>query len=124
MLLSKHYPGAARPPRELAEAVVLMLAPLAPHITGELWTRLGHDASLVRVPFPVGDEALAAEATVTMPVQVNGKVRFTVSIPADAGEDEIKTALLAHEDYAKHTAGRTVKRLIVVPGRIVNIALG
>jgi leucyl-tRNA synthetase len=122
--VSKHYSSEAkRPPRALAEAMVLMLAPLAPHITEELWTRLGHDGSLVREPFPVGDEALAAESTVTLPVQVNGKVRFTLSVPVGAGEDEVKAALTAHEDYAKHTEGKTVKRLIVVPGRIVNIAV-
>jgi len=121
--VSKHYSDAKRPPRALAEAMALMVAPLAPHLGEELWSRLGHDGSLAREAFPEGDEALAAESTVTLPVQVNGKVRFTLSVPASAAEDEIKAALTAHEDYAKHTEGKTVKRLIVVPGRIVNIAV-
>ncbi|WP_007511497.1 leucine--tRNA ligase [Pseudofrankia saprophytica] len=121
--VSKHYSDANRPPRALAEAMVLMVAPLAPHIAEELWARLGHDGSLVHEPFPVGDEALAAESSVTLPVQVNGKVRFTLSVPAGAGEDDIRTALTAHADYARHTDGKTVKRLIIVPGRIVNIAV-
>ncbi|OHV48158.1 class I tRNA ligase family protein [Pseudofrankia sp. BMG5.36] len=121
--VSKHYSDASRPPRALAEAMVLMVAPLAPHIAEELWSRLGHDGSLVHVPFPVGDEALATESTVTLPVQVNGKVRFTLSVPAGAGEDDIRTALTAHPDYSRHTDGKTVKRLIIVPGRIVNIAV-
>jgi leucyl-tRNA synthetase len=121
--VSKHYDDANRPPRALAEAMTLMVAPLAPHIAEELWSRLGHDGSLVREPFPAGDEALAAESTVTLPVQVNGKVRFTLTVPTGAGEDEIRAALTAHDDYARHTEGKTVKRLIVVPGRIVNIAV-
>ncbi|MBX6388193.1 MAG: leucine--tRNA ligase [Frankia sp.] len=122
--VSKHYTGSARPPRALAEAMVLMVAPLAPHIAEELWSRLGREGSLVREPFPVGDEALAADQTVTLPVQVNGKVRFTLTVAAGAGEDDIRGALTAHPDYARYTDGRTVKRLIIVPGRIVNIALG
>jgi len=121
--ISKHYGDANRPPRALAEAMTLMVAPLAPHLAEELWSRLGHDGSLVREPFPAGDEALAAESTVTLPVQVNGKVRFTLTVPTGAGEDEIRAALTAHDDYAGHTEGKTVKRLIVVPGRIVNIAV-
>ncbi|MBL7498595.1 leucine--tRNA ligase [Frankia sp. CNm7] len=121
--VSKHYGDARRPPRALAEAMALMIAPLAPHVAEELWSRLGHEGSLVREPFPVGDESLAAESTVTLPVQVNGKVRFTLSVPAAAGEDDIRSALTAHEDYAKYTDGKTVKRLIIVPGRIVNIAV-
>jgi leucyl-tRNA synthetase len=122
--VSKKYGESGKPPRVLAEAMTLMVAPLAPHVAEELWSRLGHSGSLVREPFPVGDEALAAESTVTLPVQVNGKVRFTLAVPAGAGEDEIKAALTAHADYARHTEGKTVKRLIVVPDRIVNIAVG
>ena len=80
-------------PRALAEPLVLMVAPLAPHIAEELWARLGHPGSLAYAPFPVADPALAAEPTVELPVQVNGKVRFTIEVPADAGEDEIRHVL-------------------------------
>jgi leucyl-tRNA synthetase len=122
--VSKRYTGTSRPPRALTEGLVLMVAPLAPHIAEELWSRLGHSGSLVTHPFPEGDADLATEATVTIPVQVNGKVRFTLDVPVGVGEDEIRAALGAHADFARHTAGRAVKRIIVVPGRIVNIALG
>ncbi|WP_018634615.1 leucine--tRNA ligase [Parafrankia elaeagni] len=124
-LASKHFgAGLDGPPRELAEAMVLMTAPLAPHLAEELWSRLGHTGSVSTVPFPEGDETLAAASTVRMPVQVNGKVRFTIDVTPDADEAAVRQVLEAHEDYARHTSGRTVKRLIVVPGRIVNIALG
>ena len=80
-------------PRQLAEPLVLMVAPLAPHIAEELWCRLGHSESLTYAAFPEADETLAADATVTMPVQVNGKVRFTIEVPASADEDGIEHEL-------------------------------
>ena len=80
--LTAHASRLPRVPRALAEPLVLMVAPLAPHIAEELWQRLGHPSSLAREPFPQADPALAATATVTLPVQVNGKVRFTIEVPA------------------------------------------
>jgi leucyl-tRNA synthetase len=109
-----------RVPRALAEPLVLMVAPLAPHVAEELWQRLGHPGSLAYEPFPVGDPALAAEATVTLPVQVNGKRRFTIEVPATASEPEITDVLGRHPDYP----GTDVARLVIVPGKIVNIVLG
>jgi leucyl-tRNA synthetase len=100
---------------------VLMTAPLAPHIAEELWSRLGHPDTLAYVPFPVADPALATEATVELPVQVNGKVRFTVAVPAGASEDAVRELVTGHEEFGRQTAGMTVRRLIVVPGRIVNV---
>ena len=79
--LTAHAARLPRVPRALAEPLVLMVAPLAPHIAEELWQRLGHPASLAYEPFPQPDPALAAETTVTLPVQVNGKVRFTIEVP-------------------------------------------
>jgi leucyl-tRNA synthetase len=111
-------------PRALAEPLVLMVAPLAPHIAEELWSRLGHPGSLAYVPFPAADPALAAEPTVRLPVQVNGKVRFTVNVPADAGQDEIRRAVTGHEDFGRATGGAPVERLIIVPGRIANVVTG
>ena len=93
-------------PRALAEPLVLMVAPLAPHIAEELWARLGHPASLAYAPFPVADPALAAEPTVELPVQVNGKLRFTIEVPADAGEDEIRHVLTGHGDFGRAPAAR------------------
>ena len=113
--------GTAGLPRALAEPLVLMTAPLAPHIAEELWSRLGHPGSLAYEPFPVADPALVAEATVELPVQTNGKVRFTVQAPSGASEDAVRELVTGHEDFGRHTAGMTVQRLIVVPGRIVNV---
>ena len=81
-------------PRGLAEPLVLMVAPLAPHIAEELWARLGHPGSLAQEAFPEADPALAAEATVVLPVQVNGKTRLRIEVPADADQEQI-TAILA-----------------------------
>ncbi len=98
-----------------------MVAPLAPHIAETLWSRMGHAQSLAYEPFPEFDEALAAEKSVVMPVQVNGKRRFQIEVAADAGEDETRAQLTAHPDYARLTDGLTVQRIVIVPGRIVNI---
>ena len=76
-------------PRSVAEPLVLMLAPLAPHIAEELWSRLGHDASLAYGPFPVADERWLVAETVEYPIQVNGKVRSRVTVPADADGDAV-----------------------------------
>ncbi|HEY0717029.1 MAG TPA: class I tRNA ligase family protein, partial [Streptosporangiaceae bacterium] len=88
--------GAALP-RALAEPLVLMMAPLAPHIAEELWSRLGHAGTLAYEPFPVADPALAVEDTVELPVQINGKVRFTVGVPAEAGEDAVRELVTGNE---------------------------
>ena len=108
-------------PRALAEPLVLMVAPLAPHIAEELWALMGHPESLAYEPFPVADPALAVEPSVRLPVQVNGKVRFTIEVPAAAGEDEIRQAVTGHEEFGRATGGAAVQRIIVVPGRIANV---
>jgi leucyl-tRNA synthetase len=108
-------------PRALAEPLVLMTAPFAPHVAEELWARLGHTESLVYQQFPRFDEALAAEQSVTLPVQINGKTRFRLEAPAGAPQDEIAALVTAHPDYARSTEGTTVVRVVIVPDRIVNI---
>ncbi|WP_329520946.1 leucine--tRNA ligase [Spirillospora sp. NBC_01491] len=108
-------------PRALAEPLVLMVAPLAPHIAAELWSRLGHDTPVAHAGFPEADASLAAEPFVELPVQVNGRTRFTIEVPADAGRERVERILAEHPGYARHTSGATVQRLVVVPGRIVNI---
>jgi leucyl-tRNA synthetase len=118
--LTAHASRLDRVPRALAEPLVLMVAPLAPHVAEELWQRLGHPGSLAYEQFPQGDPALAAEATVTLPVQVNGKRRFTIDVPAAAGEAEIADLLTRHPGYPADN----VARLVIVPGKIVNIVLG
>jgi leucyl-tRNA synthetase len=106
-------------PRALAEPLVLMVAPLAPHLAEELWQRLGHRESLAYEPFPHADPALAVADTVTLPVQVNGKVRFTIEVPASATRDDIAGLLASHPAYPRDD----VARLVIVPGKIASIVL-
>jgi leucyl-tRNA synthetase len=108
-------------PRALAEPLVLMVAPLAPHIAEELWARLGHADSLAYAAFPEADPALAAEPMIVLPVQVNGKTRFTIEVPADAGREQIAQILAGHPDVARYVGNAAVERLVVVPGRIANV---
>ncbi|MEH3139603.1 MAG: leucine--tRNA ligase [Mycobacterium kyogaense] len=109
--------------REALEPLVLMVAPLAPHLAEELWAKLGHDGSLAHGPFPVADAAYLVEDTVEYPVQVNGKVRSRVTVAADAAADVVEAAALADEKVAGFLDGRTPKKLIVVPGRLVNVVV-
>lgn len=117
--LTKTYPGGA--PRSVVEPMVLMLAPLAPHIAEELWERLGHAVSLAHGPFPVADPALLVEESVEYPIQVNGKVRSRIQVAADADNATIEAAALADEKITELLNGATPRKLIVVPGRLVNI---
>ncbi|MGY1741049.1 MULTISPECIES: leucine--tRNA ligase [unclassified Blastococcus] len=117
--------GADRPvPRSVAEPLVLMVAPLAPHIAEELWSRLGHGESLAWAPFPEADERWLVEDTVEVAVQVNGKVRAQVTVPADADAAALEAAARAEEKVAAQLAGKTVRRVIAVPGRLVNFVVG
>jgi leucyl-tRNA synthetase len=108
-------------PRALAEPLVLMVAPLAPHIAEELWARLGHGESVSRAAFPQADDELAAELTVVVPVQVNGRIRFRIEVPAQAGEELTSQILHSHPDFARHVGPARVERLVIVPGRIVSV---
>jgi leucyl-tRNA synthetase len=113
--------GAGALPRALAEPLVLMVAPLAPHIAEELWAKLGHPASVAYAAFPVADPALAQARVVTVPVQVNGRTRFRIDVPADSDSAAVEDAVRAHADYARCVGGGSVDRMVVVPDRIVNI---
>ncbi|GAC57763.1 leucine--tRNA ligase [Gordonia hirsuta DSM 44140 = NBRC 16056] len=116
--LTKTYRDGA--PREAVEALVLMLAPLAPHLSEELWNRLGHNASLARGPFPEVDESYLVEDTVEVPVQVKGKVRSRIQVAADADEATVVAAALADEKIAPLLDGEP-RKVIYVPGRMVNV---
>lgn len=106
-------------PREVAEPLVLMLAPFAPHVAEELWRRMGHETSLTYADFPVADPALLVAESVTYPVQVNGKVRGRIEVPADAGQETVRAAAL--EAVAASLAGKEPRKVIVVPGRMVSV---
>jgi len=112
--------GGSGTPREVAEPLVLMVAPFAPHIAEELWRRLGHEDSLAYADFPVADPALLVTESVTYPVQVNGKVRGRVQVAADAAEDAVRAAALAA--VADHVTGEP-RKVIVVPGRMVSVVV-
>jgi leucyl-tRNA synthetase len=120
--VTQAYPDGGAP-RALAEPMVLMLAPLAPHIAEELWHRLGHQDSLAWQPFPAVDERFLVEDTIEIPVQVNGKVRSVVSVPTAADRAEVEAAARADEKVVAALAGRAVRRVVVVPGRLVNLVV-
>ncbi|MGH4025036.1 MAG: leucine--tRNA ligase [Pseudonocardiaceae bacterium] len=121
--VTKRYGTSAGTPRAVAEPLVLLLAPVAPHIAEELWSKLGHDESLAHGPIPDADERYLAEDTVEYPIQVNGKLRARVVVPASSGLDEVRAAALAEERIATLVDGAPPRKVIVVPGRLVNVVL-
>jgi len=112
---------AGRIAKDQAERFALVLAPFAPHVAEELWQRLGHDRSLAHEPWPDYDEAMLAEDTVELAVQVNGKVRARVRVPAEAGEDAVVEAALAEANVKAAIGDKQIVKRIVIPGRLVNI---
>jgi len=115
--------AGAGTPREVAEPLVLMLAPFAPHLAEELWSRLGHPGSLAYEPFPVADPALLAVQQVEYPVQVNGRVRGRVTADAGAAADAVRALALAEPRVAASLGGREPRKVIVVPDRVVSIVV-
>ncbi|NNE70683.1 MAG: leucine--tRNA ligase, partial [Rhodothermales bacterium] len=107
-------------PRSVAEPFVLLLSPLAPHVAEELWSRMGHAESLAYEAWPEADESLLVEDTMPIAVQVNGKLRANIQVPSDASKDAILDQARADENVARHIEGKTMRREIYVPGRIVN----
>ncbi len=107
--------------REALEAVVLLLSPFVPHVCEELWQRLGHSGGVETAGWPQYDTAALTEDQKTIVVQVNGKVRGKVTVAADAGEEILKAAALAEENVMRFTENKTVRKVIVVPGRLVNV---
>jgi leucyl-tRNA synthetase len=122
--LTQAYGADSPVPRSVLEPLVLLVAPLAPHMADELWTRLGHDGSSAWEQFPVADEQWLVDATVQVAVQVNGKVRSQVNVPADADAAALEAAARADEKVAGWLDGATVRRVVAVPGRLVNFVLG
>ncbi|HRJ18767.1 MAG TPA: leucine--tRNA ligase [Bryobacteraceae bacterium] len=109
--------------RECCEKLVLLLAPFAPFAAEELWTGLGNPGPVFKQPWPVCDEDLAREDMLEIPVQVNGKLRGKIAVPHGAPQSDIEAAALAEPNVQTHTAGKTVAKLIVVPGKMVNIVV-
>jgi leucyl-tRNA synthetase len=111
-------------PRSVVEALVLLLAPLAPHVAEELWSRLGHDRSLAWADFPVADPALLVEDTVEVVVQVNGKVRAKLELAAGLDADDLEAAVRSDDRVAQLLDGATIRKVVAVPGKLVNFVLG
>lgn len=105
------------------EPLAVLIAPFAPHIAEEIWEKLGHEDSVFDARFPEYDERCLIEQSVEYPVSFNGKVRFKKSLPAALSPAEVEAAVLADPAVGKYTEGRTPKKVIVVPGKIVNIVL-
>lgn len=121
MVFSNYLRDYPQPPRDSVERLLILLAPFAPHVTEELWEMLGHKDSIFTQPWPTYDEALATDTLVTIGVQVNGKVRGTIQLSTTAPEDEARAAATAEKNVARHLEGKTIKKLVYVAGKIVNI---
>ena len=109
--------------REILEPMTVLLSPFAPHIAEELWSLLGHEDSITYASFPVFDPALAAEDSVKYPVSFNGKMRFTVDLPKSMSPAEVEATVRNMDQTSKWVADKSIVKVIVVPGRIVNIVL-
>ena len=109
--------------QEALEIVVLMLSPVVPHICHVLWHSLGHQDAVVDCHWPGVDEAALVQDSVTLVVQVKGKVRGKVDVPADASRDAIEAAVMADENVARHIGDSPVKKVIIVPGKLVNVVI-
>jgi leucyl-tRNA synthetase len=110
-------------PRTAMETFTLLLAPLAPHTAEELWQILGHDQTLAYEPWPVYDPALLKDDEVEVPVQVNGKLRGRVVVPADADGAQLEAAARGDERIAALLEGKTIRKVVVVPGKLVNFVV-
>jgi leucyl-tRNA synthetase len=108
---------------ELLRSLVLLLAPFAPHLVAELWEELGEQGAVLRAPWPQSDPELAKEDELEIPVQINGKLVSVVRVPADADVKIIEAAALAEEKVQARITGKTVVKLIVVPGKLVNLVV-
>jgi len=124
IVLNNHLTGIEAVPREAIEPLVLMIAPIAPHIAEELWSRLGHAGSLAYEPFPEADPALLVAESVTCVVQVKGKVRDRLEVSPDATEDELREAALAAPGVQRALDGAPVRKVIVRAPKLVNIVPG
>ena len=109
--------------RQGVETLVTLLAPLAPYVTEEAWHRLGHRTSVHDEVWPIFDEALTVDAVITVPVQVNGKLRATVDVPAGAKDATIQAAAQAHPKVQSAMDGKTIRKVIIVPGKLINFVV-
>tara|TARA_R110002020_G_scaffold303939_3_gene519611 strand:+ start:9098 stop:12196 length:3099 start_codon:yes stop_codon:yes gene_type:complete len=107
--------------REVLEPLAVLISPYAPHIAEELWSKLGHKESISTANFPIFDGKYLVESSKEYPISFNGKMRFTMELPLDLSKDEIESAVMAHDKTQFYLEGRTPKKVIIVPGKIVNL---
>ncbi|MGB0892558.1 MAG: class I tRNA ligase family protein, partial [Flavobacteriaceae bacterium] len=107
--------------RQILEPLLVLVSPYAPHIAEELWSQLGHTESISTVVFPEFEASHLVESSKNYPVSFNGKMRFTLELPLDMSKDEIEKIVMAHEKTEQQLQGRTPKKVIIVPGKIINI---
>jgi leucyl-tRNA synthetase len=110
--------------KEAVEALVRMLSPFAPHMAEELWEALGHAGGIVAAGWPVYDEAVAKAEEVVVPVQINGKLRARLTVPADMTEDQLRERALSDPQVLPHTQGKEIKKVVIVRGKLVSIVVG
>ena len=124
MEFTNAFTGRRSGPRSAMETFVLLLAPMAPHAAEELWQILGHNETLAYDPWPTYDPALLKDDEIEVPVQVNGKLRGRIIVPADADQRRWKRPRRADEKIAALLDGKTIKKVVVVPGKLVNFVVG
>ncbi len=107
--------------REILEAMAVLISPYAPHIAEELWSKMGHEQSIATAPFPQFDASHLVESSKEYPISFNGKMRFMLELPLDMSKEDMEAAVMAHEKTIYYLEGRTPKKVIIVPGKIVNI---
>lgn len=107
--------------RAILEPLLVLVSPYAPHIAEELWSQLGHTTSIATEEFPIFEEKYLVESSKNYPISFNGKMRFTLELPLDMSKEEIEKTVMAHEKTQAQLQGRTPKKVIVVPGKIINI---
>jgi leucyl-tRNA synthetase len=118
------FTSAELRPRSAMETFTLLLAPLAPHTAEELWQLLGHGQTLAYEPWPSYDPALLKDEEIEIPVQVNGKLRGKVVVPADADSTQLEAAARGDERIAALLEGKTIRKVVIVPGKLVNFVVG
>lgn len=109
--------------REILEPLTVLLSPYAPHIAEELWSRMGHQESVTKQPYPKFVAEFLVENTVVYPVSFNGKKRYEIEVPKDMSKDDVEKTALSHENAGRYLEGKAPKKVIVVPGRIVNVVM-
>ena len=120
----KATPGGPAVLSSSLSTVLTLLSPVAPHICEELWSHMGHKTPLAAMPWPGYEESALARDEIELVVQVNGKVRGRLTVPASADQNAVREFAMTHENVLRHLEGKSIKKLIVVPGKLVNVVAG